>query len=95
MGKGDFYDDDLNTTLVRNKLAAYKCCRNYSAPRYLSLVGDLKAKYLNVENGIIYGLPNVFEAWHLACQKYLEKVPLFFLILMKYFILSFVVIFLV
>ncbi|KAM3718318.1 Maternal protein tudor [Dirofilaria immitis] len=64
--------NDLATTLVLNDLAMYRHC-NYSSTIDLSSMEDLEIQYLSIEDGILYGIPNIFEIWLKDCQYYLEK----------------------
>uniref|UniRef100_A0A0R3RT60 Tudor domain-containing protein n=1 Tax=Elaeophora elaphi TaxID=1147741 RepID=A0A0R3RT60_9BILA len=66
--------NDLATTLVLNDLAVYKHCNSYLSAVDLSTLKNFEIQYLNVEDGIIYGIPSTFELWRKNCQNYLEKV---------------------
>uniref|UniRef100_A0A915Q0E5 Tudor domain-containing protein n=1 Tax=Setaria digitata TaxID=48799 RepID=A0A915Q0E5_9BILA len=68
--------NDLVTTLVMSNLAVYKACSFCSLPTDLSSVENLEIRYLNVEDGVIYGIPNTSEFWLTYCQSYLEKVKM-------------------
>lgn len=57
-----------------NDLAVYRHCNYYSVAIDLSPMENFEIQYLNVEDGIIYGIPSVFQIWLKDCQNYLEKV---------------------
>lgn len=66
--------NDLATTLVLSGLAVYSHCNYYSSAIDLSPMENLGMQYLNIEDGIIYGIPSTFEVWLKDCRNYLEKV---------------------
>ncbi|CAG9535361.1 unnamed protein product [Cercopithifilaria johnstoni] len=68
------FHNDLATTLVLNDFAMYSHCNYYSLAIDLLPMKDFEMQYLNVEDGIIYGIPSTFEIWLKDCQNYLEKV---------------------
>nr|CDP98154.2 Bm10438 [Brugia malayi] len=72
--EGTLLRNDLATTLVLNNLAMYTRCNYYSSAINLSTVENLEVQYLNVEDGIIYGIPSIFKIWLQDCQNHLEKV---------------------
>ncbi|EFO21012.2 hypothetical protein LOAG_07476 [Loa loa] len=65
---------DLAATLVLNDLAVYTHCNYYSSAIDLSPVKNLEVQYLNIEDGVVYGIPSTFKIWLKDCQNYLEKV---------------------
>ncbi|KAL3994982.1 Tudor domain family protein [Acanthocheilonema viteae] len=69
--------NDLATTLVFNDLAVYRHCNYYSSTIDLLPMKNFKIQYLNVEDGIIYGIPSTFETLLKDCQNYLEKVCIY------------------
>uniref|UniRef100_A0A1I8EIY1 Tudor domain-containing protein n=1 Tax=Wuchereria bancrofti TaxID=6293 RepID=A0A1I8EIY1_WUCBA len=75
--EGTLLRNDLATTLVLNNLAMYTHCNYYSSAINLSTVENLEVQYLNVEDGIIYGIPSIFKIWLQDCQNHLEKVGIY------------------